>query len=71
MCLSGAMYEQDMEEELNDDVVKRQHEELYDRCVVTGELTPYLKTDHIDTRMFYVEGVGQLSEKAWRDIYDK
>ncbi len=63
MCLSGAMYEQDMEEEFN--------EEEFDRCVVTGELTPYRKTEHIDYRMFYVEGVGQLSEKAWRDIYDK
>ncbi len=63
MCLSGAMYEEDMNEEYK--------EEKYDRCVVTGELTPYRKTDHIDTRMFYVEGVGQLSEKAWRDIYDK
>ena len=39
MCLSGIMYEQDMEEEFN--------EEEFDRCVVTGELTPYRKTDHI------------------------
>lgn len=59
MCTSGIMYE---EEDFFDNE--------FDRCVVTGKVTPYRKTDHIDFRKFYVEGVGQLSEKAWRGIYD-
>ena len=36
----------------------------YDACVTCGELTKYKKTDHIDYRYGYVEGVGQLCFKC-------
>jgi hypothetical protein len=39
----------------------------YDTCVVCGKITPYLRSTHIDTRFFYVEGSGQLCE----DCYNK
>ena len=40
-----------------------------EKCVVTGKDTPFRKNDHIDSRMWYVEGVGQLCQEAWIEIY--
>jgi hypothetical protein len=34
----------------------------YDKCVKCGVVTPYKKTDHVDQRMYYLEGAGQLCE---------
>jgi hypothetical protein len=31
----------------------------YDRCVICGKITPYLKTTNINLRVGYVEGGGQ------------
>lgn len=31
----------------------------FDKCVVCGKETPYLKTTHIDKRVGYVDGGGQ------------
>ena len=36
----------------------------YDTCVVCGKETKYKKSDHIDTRMGYIEGSGQLSSRC-------
>lgn len=36
----------------------------YDNCVACGKKTPYKKTDHIDMRMHYIEGAGQLCEEC-------
>lgn len=60
MCSSGAMYESNEFEGT---------EGVFDRCVMTGEITPYLKTDHISIRKYYIEGVGQLSKSAWEETY--
>ena len=32
----------------------------FDLCVKCGEKTVYKKTDHVDKRMGYIEGAGQL-----------
>jgi hypothetical protein len=32
----------------------------YDKCVICGKDTPYTKDTHIDVRVNYVEGAGQL-----------
>jgi len=40
------------------DIIKTE-DELYDKCNVCGKKTPYLKTDHIDYRINYIEGMGQ------------
>lgn len=34
-------------------------ENEYDKCVICGKETPYLRTTHIDLRAGYVEGGGQ------------
>ena len=34
--------------------------EMYDNCLLCGEKTVYKKTDHVDKRMGYIEGAGQL-----------
>lgn len=36
-----------------------------ERCVLCKKDTPYLRSTHIDLRMYYVEGCGQLCEDCW------
>lgn len=43
--------------------------EEFDKCVLCGELTPYKKSDHVDTREFYVEGAGQLCGGCYGKVY--
>ena len=40
---------------------------MKDNCVLCGEETPYLVTENINNRYFYVEGAGQLC----KDCHDK
>tara|TARA_R110000824_G_scaffold219490_3_gene406430 strand:- start:6 stop:200 length:195 start_codon:yes stop_codon:yes gene_type:complete len=40
-----------------------------DKCVVCKKETPYITTTHIDKRINYVEGSGQLCSKCWSFTY--
>jgi hypothetical protein len=42
-------------------VLKQENETMdsYDKCVICGKETPYLRSTHIDLRTGYVEGGGQ------------
>ena len=40
-----------------------------DKCVVCKKETPYLTSTHIDKRINYVEGSGQLCSKCWSFTY--
>ena len=40
-------------------VLKVEDRDQYDKCVICGKETPYLKSTHIDYRNGYVEGGGQ------------
>lgn len=40
-----------------------------EKCVNCGHNTQYLVTDHIDRRICYVIGVGQLCVKCYVEIY--
>jgi hypothetical protein len=42
-------------------VLKQENETMdsYDKCVICGKETPYLRSTHIDLRVGYVEGGGQ------------
>ena len=42
-----------------------------DLCVVCVKETPFDKNEHIDFRMGYVEGCGQLCLECWDKIYYK
>ena len=42
-----------------------------DKCVYCACETEYSVNEHIDLRMFYVEGAGQLCKECWDKIYDK
>ena len=42
-------------------------DQIYDKCVLCGKDSPYLRSTHIDMRFFYVEGSGQTCE----DCYNK
>ena len=44
---------------------------MKDKCVSCGVETPYDKTDHVDFRLGYVEGAGQLCLDCYDNIYIK
>jgi hypothetical protein len=46
-------------------------EDGFDLCVMTGEKTPYRTETPVDLRLYYVEGAGQLCQKAYEAIYGK
>jgi hypothetical protein len=43
---------------------KEQEQEI-DCCVNCGDETQYKKSDHIDNRMGYIEGAGQLCSRCF------
>ena len=44
---------------------------MKDKCVSCGVETPYDKIDHIDFRIGYIEGSGQLCLDCYEKIYMK
>ena len=44
---------------------------MKDKCVSCGVETSYDKTDHVDFRLGYVEGAGQLCLDCYEKIYMK
>jgi len=42
-----------------------------EQCVLCKAPTPYKITDHVDNRMFYVEGAGQLCGDCHGKVYDE
>jgi len=44
---------------------------MKDKCVSCKKETLYDKTDHVDFRLGYVEGVGQLCLDCYEMIYGK
>jgi hypothetical protein len=47
----------------------QKHDEM-DLCINCGKETPYPKNMHIDYRMYYVEGAGQLCIDCYNKIYN-
>ena len=44
---------------------------MKEKCVVCKEKTSYNKEDHIDFRIGYIEGSGQLCLNCYNEIYVK
>tara|TARA_Y100000389_G_scaffold175116_1_gene185638 strand:+ start:68 stop:247 length:180 start_codon:yes stop_codon:yes gene_type:complete len=44
---------------------------MKEKCVVCKEETKYNKEDHIDFRIGYIEGSGQLCLNCYNEIYIK
>jgi thymidylate synthase len=44
---------------------------VMDKCVMCGKETKYPKNMHVEYRMYYVEGAGQLCEDCYTKIYTK
>ena len=44
---------------------------MKDKCVVCGEKSIYDKEEHIDFRVGYIEGAGQLCLECYNKIYLK
>jgi len=44
---------------------------MKDKCVVCGEKSIYDKEEHIDFRVGYIEGAGQLCLECYDKIYVK
>ena len=42
-----------------------------DICVLCGVETPYDKTTHVDVRLGYIEGIGQLCSACWNKGNDQ
>jgi hypothetical protein len=47
------------EKEILDTPNEETKEDEFDKCVICGKESPYLKSTHIDLRTGYVEGGGQ------------
>jgi hypothetical protein len=43
----------------------------YDLCVSCGTKTVYKTERHIDTRMHYIEGAGQLCDNCYKTLEEK
>ena len=43
---------------------------LKEKCVICGVETPYDRETHIDQRLYYVEGCGQLCESCYKNGED-
>ena len=43
----------------------------YDKCVSCDEVTQYSRFDHVDYRIGYIEGAGQLCLNCYDEIYVK
>ena len=41
-----------------------------DKCVLCEKDTPYTKETHIDYRLNYIEGAGQMCEGCYEKTYD-
>ncbi len=41
-----------------------------EKCVLCESDTEYLVTDHIDNRLHYIEGAGQLCGKCYKAVND-
>lgn len=44
---------------------QREESNPIEKCVVCGEETAYRFRDHVDLRVGYIEGAGQLCTKCW------
>jgi len=42
---------------------------MKDKCVVCGIETPFDVGEHIDYRLYYIEGAGQLCKECFDRIY--
>jgi hypothetical protein len=42
----------------------------HDNCVICGRVTPYTIETHIDSRIGYIEGIGQLCLNCFDDKND-
>jgi hypothetical protein len=42
-----------------------------DHCVLCGVETPYDETTHVDIRLGYIEGAGQLCSACWNKGADR
>lgn len=51
--------------------VGTQNNEIYEHCVLCGELTDVLINTHIDFRYGYVEGSGQCCRKCYNKFYNQ
>jgi hypothetical protein len=38
----------------------------YDTCIICGKVTPYLRNTHIDSRINYIEGMGQACSICYK-----
>jgi len=50
-------------------LIKIKMEKVKDKCVSCEVETSYNKTDHIDFRLGYIEGAGQLCLECYEKIY--
>lgn len=42
---------------------------MKDKCVMCGKETKYDVDEHVDNRLYYIEGAGQLCEECYKSVY--
>jgi hypothetical protein len=47
------------------------NESDYERCILCENLTDIRKDKDINERLFYIEGLGQLCEICYKELYEK
>ena len=62
------------ESKMKDKGYTEEHTKLWmdsvkDKCVMCGATTPYTKDTHIDERLHYIEGAGQMCKDCHTKIY--
>jgi hypothetical protein len=50
--------------------MKNKEKSEYDDCVSCGVKTSQKKTDNVNVRPYYVEGVGQLCKSCNNEVYN-
>jgi len=53
----------------NEPKEKLEIKQKVEKCVSCGKDTSYTTDTHIDYRMYYIEGAGQLCEECYNEIY--
>ena len=51
--------------------VKNKEKKMKDKCVTCGNKSLYDKEEHIDFRIGYIEGAGQLCLDCYNELYVK
>ncbi len=69
MAKNNSYPPRNFQENSDNSVELEENEELYDKCVICGRVTPFLKDTPIELRSHYIVGCGQLCDDCYYNLY--